>query len=242
MAENEIIKHSKKAIAIMKSSGKSLRHKLFEIFVEVLIIVIAVSITIELNNWNERRHNAKEEREFLIGLKKDLQSDMANMANSEGMYEYTLRGISFFLKTENGEELNNDSVTKYSDCFFSSTNLDPHIARYEGLKSSGRFIIIKDKELLDNIIDLHESIFQRIQDLNEKYYQHNQKIATLISQNVILAKNGKVLNVASILGRSEFKILIGTSEGLIANNIIPIHKEGVQKCREIIKQIETALK
>ena len=90
MAENEIIKHSRKAIAIIKSSGKSLRHKLFEIFVEILIIVIAVSITIELNNWNERRHNAKEERDIFIGLKKDLQSDMANMTNSEGMYEYIL--------------------------------------------------------------------------------------------------------------------------------------------------------
>ena len=96
--------------------------------------------------------------------------------------------------------------------------------------------------MLDNIIELHESIFQRIQDLNEKYYQHNEKIATLISRNIILSKNGKVKNTASILGSSEFKILIGTSGGLISNNIIPIHKEGIKKCREIIRQIDVALK
>jgi len=61
----------------------------------------------------------------------------------------------------------------------------------EGLKGSGRFTIIENQELLNNLIELHESIIQRIQDLNEKYYLHNQKIATLIAQNTILGKNGK---------------------------------------------------
>jgi len=242
MPENEIIKHSRKAFAVMKSSGKSIRRKLLEIFIEILIIVIAVTVSIGLNNWNERGHNVKDEREFLKGLKKDLQSDMTNMTNSEEMYEYTLRGISFYLKAEGGKDLNNDSINKYSDCFFNSTSLDPHIARYEGLKSSGKFTIIENKELLDNIIELHESIFQRIQDLDEKYYQHNEKIATLISQNIKLSKNGRVMNVASILGRSDFKILIGTSGGLILGNIIPIHKEGIKKCREIIRQIDIEMK
>lgn len=242
MAEEEIIKHSRKAFDILRSSGKSVRRKLFEIIIEILIIVIAVTVSIGLNNWNEKIHNVKDEREFLSGMKKDLQSDMANMANSEEMYEYALRGVSFYLKTEEGGALNKDSINKYSDCFFSSTSLDPHIARYEGLKSSGRFTIIENKELLDNIIELHESIFQRIQDLDEKYYQHNQKLATLISQNIKLSKSGRVMNIASILGRSEFRILISTSGGLISNNIIPIHMEGIKKCREIIRQIDNELK
>ena len=242
MAENEIIKHFRKAYAIIKLSGKSIKHKLSEIFIEILIIVIAVSISIWFHNWNEGRHEKKEEKEFFIGLKRDLQHDMENMINSQKLYEYTLRGISYFLKTENGKYLNQDSINKYSDCFFSSTDLDPHIARYEGLKSSGMFTIMENKELLNNIIELHESIIQRIQDLDEKYYQHNQKIATLISQNAVLAKNGQVTNAAFIVSRSDFKILIGTSGGLIANNIIPIHKTGISKCHEIITQIDKELK
>jgi Family of unknown function (DUF6090) len=242
MAENEIIKHAKNAYAITKSSGKSLRHKLYEIFIEIVIIVIAVSISIGLHNWNEKRHNIKEEKEFLLGMKKDLQTDIRNMTSSQELYGYTLHGISYILKTGNADNLNQDSIMKYSDCFFSSTDLDPHIGRYEGLKGSGRFTIIENKELLNNLIELHESIIQRIQDLNGKYYLHNQKIATLISQNAILGKNGKVTNAVSIAGRSDFKILIGTMGGLIANNIIPIHKTGILKCREIIEQIDRELK
>ncbi|MEI8006782.1 MAG: DUF6090 family protein [Bacteroidota bacterium] len=242
MAENEIIKHTKKAYEIIKSSGKNIKHKLYEIFIEILIIVIAVSISIWFHNWNERRHDRQEEKEFFTGLKKDLQSDMENMTNSRKLYEYTLRGISYFLKTKHDTKLNQDSVIKYSDCFFSSTDLDPHIGRYEGLKSSGRFSIIENKELLNDIIEMHESIIQRIQDLNQKYYQHNQKTASLISQYAELSQNGTVINAASVASRSDFKILIGTSAGLIVNNIIPIHMTGIKKCNEIIAMIDKELK
>jgi len=242
MAENEVIKHSRKVIDIIKSSGKSVKHKLYEIFIEILIIVIAVSFSIWLHNWNERRHDIKEEKEFFTGLKKDLYIDIENMTNSLELYQYTLQGVSYFLKVENGKDVNQDSIKKYSDCFFSSTDLDPHIGRYEGLKSSGKFSIVENKELLNNIIELHESIIQRIKELDDKYYLHNQKIANLISQNAILAKNGRVTNAASIGGRSEFKILIGSMAGLIAKNIIPMHKSGIIKCHEIINQIDKELK
>ena len=242
MAENEIIKHIKGAYTVTKSSGKSIRRKLYEIFIEIIIIVIAVSISIGLHNWNEKRHNKKEEKEFLLGMKKDLQIDIENMSSSMELYEYTLHGIAYFLKSGNAETLNQDSVMRYSDCFFSSTDLDPHIGRYEGLKGSGRFTIVENKDLLNDLIELHESIIQRIQDLNGKCYQHNQKIAALISQNAILGKDGKVTNALSIAGRSDFKILIGTMRGLIENNIIPIHKTGIAKCREIIAQVDKELK
>jgi hypothetical protein len=46
---------------------------------EVAIIVFAVSLSIWLHGWAEERKDHREEREFLIGLKEDLQADMAEM-------------------------------------------------------------------------------------------------------------------------------------------------------------------
>jgi Family of unknown function (DUF6090) len=241
MAENEIIKHSRKTFSIIKSPGKSIRHKLGEILIEILIIVVAVSISIWVHNWNEKRHEKKEEIEFFTGLKKDLQSDIENITSSQKFYESTLKGISYFLTAGARQNINLDSTNKYSDCFFSSTDLDPHIARYEALKSSGRFIIIENKELLNDIIELHESTIKRIGELNARYDLHNQQIASLISQNADLGKNGKVTNAVSMLGRSDLRILLSTSWGLIANNIIPVHKTGISKCKEIISRIDKEL-
>ena len=62
MAEHEIIKHTKKAFKILKSSEMSLRNKLADILTEILIIVFAVSISIWLSNWSERRQDHKEEK------------------------------------------------------------------------------------------------------------------------------------------------------------------------------------
>jgi len=242
MAEDEIIKHTKKAYAIFTTAGNGWKHKLKEIFVEILIIVFAVSISIWLHNWSESKHDQKEERAFFIGLKKDLEADITNMTNSERFYRNTLRGIRFFLAAADEQSINQDSINKYSGIFFSSTDLDPHIGRYEGLKSSGKFKIIENEDLLNNIINLHESIIQRIQDLNEKYYRHNEKVETLVSQNAQLAKNGQVTNSAFIANRSDFKILLNISGGFISNNLIPVHETGINKCNEIIIQIDEALK
>ncbi|MEI6683086.1 MAG: DUF6090 family protein [Bacteroidota bacterium] len=242
MAENEIIKHAQKAFSIMKSPGKDIRHKLGEILIEILIIVIAVTISIWVHNWNEKRNEKREETAFLTGLKKDLQCDIENITSSRNFYASTLQGISYFLKAGSVQTINLDSINKYSDCFFSSTDLDPHIARYEALKSSGRFIIIENKELLNDIIELHESTIKRIEELNVRYDRHTQQIASLISQNAILGKSGQVTNSASMLGRSDLRILMSTSWGLIANNIIPIHKTGISKCQGIISRIDQELK
>ena len=151
-------------------------------------------------------------------------------------------GIHYFLVNGDGKNINIDSINKYSDIFFSSTDLDPHIGRYEGLKSSGKFKIIENKELLNNIIYLHEGMIQRIQELNDKYYRHNEKLETVIFQNTRLGKNGRIENASLVLSRSDFKILLSINGGIIADNIIQAHEAGINKCNEIIKQIDEELK
>ena len=242
MAELEVIKHTKKAFTIFKSSNMGLKNKIKDILTEIIIIVFAVTISIWLTNWSERMHNRKEEKEFLVGFKKDLQSDIENMTNSKEFYIKTLHGISYFLTLGKGAALNKDSINKYSFIFFSSTDLDPHISRYEGLKSSGKFKIIENKELLNNIIDLQETIIQRIQTLNEKYYQHTQKLEALIDQNVQLAKNGEITNAEAVVKRNDMIIILSTTGGMIGSNIISIHDEGIMKCKEIIAQIDKELR
>jgi hypothetical protein len=242
MAEQEIIKHTKKAFAILKSSDTNIRKKLADILIEILIIVFAVTISIWLSNWSERRHDRKEEKEFFIGFKKDLQSEIVRMTNSKEFYFKTLHGIMYFIDAANGSALNKDSINKYSGIFFSSTDLYPHIGRYEGLKSSGKFRIIENKELLNLIIDLQETIIQRIQTLNDKYYKHNEKLESLIEQNIKLGKSGELLNPEAVLNRSDMKILLSTSSGIITGNILSIHDEGIAKCKEIIALIDQELK
>ena len=241
MAENEIIKHAKKAYTVFQSSSMGIKDKLKDIFIEIVIIVFAVSISIWFHNWSESIHDRGEEKEFLMGLKQDLQADIDNMKGSRDFYTATLHGIRYFLNSSKDGSLQKDSIMKYSDVFFSSTDLDPHIARYEGLKSSGKFKIVRNKELLNNIIDFHETVVQRIQVLDEKYYQHKDKLEAAVEQHVELSKDGSILNAGQVLKRSDVRILLELSGGLIISNIIGVHDRGIKKCQEIISQIDKEL-
>ena len=184
MAENEIIKHAKKVLTVFQSTGMGIKDKVKDIVIEIVIIVFAVSISIWFHNLSESIHDHGEEIEFLTGLKQDLKSDIDNMEGSRDFYTETLQGIRYFLHSSKGGSLQKDSVLKYSEVFFGSTDLDPHVGRYEGLKSSGKFKIIQNKELLNNIIEFHETIIQRIQVLDGKYYQHKEKLGAVVEQHV----------------------------------------------------------
>ena len=239
--ENEIMKHIKNIYKTAKSSQNKVYEKTKDICVEIFIIVIAVSISIGLNNWNENRHNRQEEKEFLIGLKKDLQSDIENMESSKMFYEESVQGLTYFLITaEKPSYYSKDSVNKYMEIFFSSTDLDPHIERYEGLKSSGKFTIIENKDLLNNIINLHEVIIQRIHVLNDKYYVHQEKLETIISQSI--QTSGKGANIPLLLRRNDILLSLRLGKGIIVNNIIPFHIAGIKACKDIIAQIDEQMK
>ena len=238
MAENEIIKHAKKVLTVFQSTGMGIKDKVKDIVIEIVIIVFAVSISIWFHNWSESIHDHGEEIEFLTGLKQDLKSDIDNMEGSRDFYTETLQGIRYFLHSSKGGSLQKDSVLKYSEVFFGSTDLDPHVGRYERLKSSGKFKIIQNKELLNNIIEFHETIIQRIQVLDGKYYQHKEKLGAVVEQHVELSKDGSIRNAGQVLKRSDVRILLELSGGLIINNIVGIHDRGIKKCRDIISQID----
>jgi Family of unknown function (DUF6090) len=238
--EDDITKHTKKIFQIAKGTQHSLFVKMKDISTEIIIIIIAVTISIALQNWNTERHNRQEEREFLQGFKNDLQGDIRNMESSKAFYEESVRGLTYFLKvTKIPSAINNDSINKYSDIFFSNTSLDPHIERYEALKSTGKFTIIQNKELSNKIIGLQEVIIQRIHILNEKYYSHQERLETIISQNIQITPDG--MNISLLLHRSDIFLLLSIGRNLIINNIIPFHTEGIKLCKDIIAQIDEEL-
>ena len=226
----------------MSSSETGFMNKIKKIAVEIIVIVFSISLSLALQNWNVSRNNVTEEKEFLLGLKEDLKVSISNIESSKLFYQQNLSGINYFLRAGRGDALVPDSINKYSGLFFNSTELDPHIGRYEGFKNSGKFAIVQNRDLLNNIISLHESIYQRIQHLNEKHFHQVEKMEALISAHVLLGANGEITNASEIVTRSDFKILLSSNLGLTLNNIIPVHQAGIDKGNEIIQQIENELK
>jgi len=78
MAEQEVIKHTKKVFTLW-SGSKGFWHKLGEFILEIFIIVFAISLSIYLHDRSVVKHQRHETREFLLGLKEDLKTDLLEM-------------------------------------------------------------------------------------------------------------------------------------------------------------------
>jgi hypothetical protein len=96
MAEQEVAKHVKKVYKIWHRSDLGFWHKAKEFLIEVVIIVFAVTLSIWLHDRSEHKHKQEEVREFLSGLKSDLQSDLKEMSEDKAAFQKSSAALPIF--------------------------------------------------------------------------------------------------------------------------------------------------
>jgi hypothetical protein len=156
MAEQEVIKHTEKVVGIFQDKQKGIWHRIREFMTEILIIVFAVSISIWLHNWSEHRHERAEVREFLLGLREDLRSDLEEIKTDSISYTQTARIVKYIASQPLGKILSRDTVLKGLDRIIDDTRLNPNVGRYDGFKSAGKMGFIEDPLLQNAIHDLYQ--------------------------------------------------------------------------------------
>jgi hypothetical protein len=243
MADQEIIKHVKSAIETSRDHNKKWPQKLREILLEIAIIVFAVSLSIWLHNWSEDRKDRQEEREFLAGLKQDLETDIREMNTDIAVYQDEVIAIHYFERVGMGEALNKDSLGAYLNRLFTTTQLAPEISRFEALKGSGRMSIIRNKELLLNITDLYAKGFPYIIQTNSFINSLRQNNLTpFLYAHLQLDPHAPIkgTNWQEVFQMPQMRMIVFEQESI--RNNIAYYQEAIGKCRKIISQIEEELR
>src|SRR5664279_1970478 len=126
MAEQEVIKHTKKIYKTWFSREHSFLHKLGEFLIEIFIIVFAVSISVWFHNRSEYAHQQEEVRLFLQGLKADLEHDIREMQDDKDSYLHQKSIFSYLAGMKLNELPNRDTLAKYRTWIFNTTQLNPN--------------------------------------------------------------------------------------------------------------------
>lgn len=155
MSEEKVIQHAGKALNIVKDKEKGIIAKIKEFFWEIVIIVIAVSITLLLHNWNDSMHEHKLEREFLIGIKSDLDSGAVHIAEEVKLFQ---PNVDYFINVReqlathqiNAAYLDTNSWDLRNTMYF---RFD--MGRFEGFKSSGYLRLIENQSLLKHLMSMY---------------------------------------------------------------------------------------
>ncbi len=235
MAEDEVVKHTRKIYKIWHSKEHSLWHKLKEFFIEILIIVFAVTLSIWLHDRSEHNHQQAEVKEFLLGLKQDLTDDIKEITGDKKSYENTKTAFRYITNIKLRQHLNKDSVDKFSSYFYNITFLIPNNGRFEGFKSSGKIGIIENKMLQNDIMDLYQENIPSLVISTDIYNQRKTKFMDYLQKNVIRITDS-TSNIATLLESNESQnMCVGLGS---VTEIIESYDSCLNKMNKIIDEID----
>lgn len=164
---------------------------------EIVLVVIGILIALQINNWNGNRKQKQAEIEFLKGIKNDLSQDKLFIEQVLNVTEPKMQAF---------KKLNTDSLDISKDKATIDSLLKVYLntgqrtfypisGSYQAAISGNQINTYKNKELMQSIIKLYNSSYERVID--------NGKILDIrwsdISKMYIHERRSKKFNVTDSL-------------------------------------------
>jgi hypothetical protein len=236
MAELEVIKHSKKVYSIFHSTNPAIE-KLKEFLIEIFIIVFAVSVTIWFHDLAEHRHEQKEVKEFLLGLKSDLTNDLSEIESDKRGYRYQHAALRFFGTLNAHNPGLPDSIAKYSNAIFNKVELVQNNGRFEGFKSAGKLGNIESKKLQNDILDLYQELIPSLLSTTQLYNNQKDRLIIFIEQHGHIDSTTNQLVISDAMKLNQARIIYSTL-GYLPNEILHRYDLCVSRINEVVKEID----
>lgn len=240
MAEQEIIKHTKKVLKVATDPRKHWKEKLGEIVLEIFIIVFAISLSLYLHERAEKREEHHLQDEFLLGLKEDLQNDIKELSEDSLAYVRNLKGFRYFKRLAVEQSLP-DSVPFYWNTLFSTADLQPNDSRFQGLKSAGKLYVIGNKKLLNDILDLYQEKIPALLIATEMYREvKNNRLVPFLENN--LSSTSKTDNNLKELLKTSAQLRNYMSYDTFTSDILSKYHQVLEQSRLLIGEISKEVK
>jgi hypothetical protein len=191
MSEEKIIEHTGKAVEVIKSKSLSWKQKTKRFLEEIIVIVIAISLTLLFHNWNDARHEKKIAREFLTGVRADLAGTANDLENSLVTFQPTINYYDTVWKEINQNKINTRYVDSLSGYLQNTNYFVFDDGRFQGFKSSGYLRLIENQELLKHLVNLYTVYmpFERDADINV-FHAREADYSVYIGSRALTDSNG----------------------------------------------------
>ena len=166
--QDEVSKHTRKIYREVTNREHSFWEKTREVFIEILIIVFAVTLSIWLHNWSDHREEQRQTDQFLAGIKADLAKDIQIMdENKEGykLVQRNFRYLEVLDSTKAVDTIGEQVIANHLD--FENRTTHANVARYEGFKSNGKIGSIDDDSLRQAILLYYQQTVPAVNDEEE---------------------------------------------------------------------------
>jgi len=148
---------------------------------EIVLVVIGILIALSINNWNESRKESIAEKVFITSVKNDLKQDKAFIQLIAELIKPRIEAYKAINSDLPNLYYNNrnslDSI--FQNYFKSQRTFYPITGSYESAVSGNQITVFRNKELIQKIIILYNSTYDRLIDngqiLDERWFFISKK-------------------------------------------------------------------
>ena len=183
--------------------------------VEIILVVIGILIALQINNFNENRKADAIAKQYLRGIKEDLQKDIIHTDSILNIQRYNISVLSsidsvFHRKHQHITNLNSSLFVKPQSIIRDTIIIDYLFDRntsfrsvngtYKSLIADGKSGLIKNKELFQEIQQVYDgeharlvSTYESIKMIEQKFnWAYSFEIQYWNYDNLKKAKNEKI--------------------------------------------------
>jgi hypothetical protein len=157
------------------------------VVLDFVIVVIGVFVGLQVNNWNEARHDAVRGDEYLERIHSDLQADVAALDRRADFWDdvadYGAAALDF---AENGK-LRNGSAWQTLLAFYQASQIWPYTTSdgtYQELIAAGDLGLVSDPDLRDSLADYYVTGSRRLARRVEVIPAYREEIRGLTPMHV----------------------------------------------------------
>ena len=227
---------------------KTFKQVLLKYLAEIIIIVIGVSISITMNQWQNEKKATQDEVELLKEIQHDLVQDSATFATYSQIIEQNIKwGLPLVIQ---------DDLEAIEDSLLFFISVVPNFVPFEGttvgytyLKGLGGFNLIEDKLLLKDIIQIYSSYYPKLElfsNSQSKYIQ--EQIIPYYNRNIPLITSIKLEGMGAQLEplmaaiqSQEYRNMVKVHLSMM-NQYLNAYKATNQKIRPLLEKIKQEIK
>ncbi len=235
MAIQEVVKHGNRIYRILNGNKHSFWEKLKNFFIEIAIIVFAVSLSIWFHSRSEHRHEQKQVKKFLLGLKQDIQDDIDEAIALKMSFKDYDTVYTYLSSLKKRKMPNKDSLAQYLSYIGGNVYLRANTSRFNSFLSAGKILNIENDSLAIRILELYEVVIPRIKSSESFWIDKNKKLQDYLIDHVNDIENNL----------SKWEVLTTPKAKYLCKSLIPWEQiyerydDLIQSGKLLIKQIDT---
>lgn len=189
--EDETTENAKEILSVSNEKKGTFREKMGKILLEIVIIVFSIMVSLWLANWNDKRKERAEVKEFLADLKEDLKEDTVSLRRRIDILKPYIEDYAFILNLTSGQLDSMGKVAKSVKLHFDIIPFQVNEGNYQGFKSSGKIGFIDNKNLKKQILSYHEQIIPSLKEVEKIHMERQKALMNIFYGGEYSGKNGK---------------------------------------------------